>query len=188
MEPVTLRTARFELTLPEAGDVDAIYDACQDSGIRRYTTVPTPYEHHHAEEFIARAAKGWADGIEYTWVVRDAGALAGMVGLYRPAAGQAELGYWTAPAARGRGVMTEASRAVVDWGFSADGLGLARMEWRAVVGNVPSARIARTLGFGFEGTLRGALRNGAGDRDDGWIAGLLLGDDRTPKPWPVLEA
>ena len=76
---------------------------------------------------------------------------------------------------------------MIDWAFSPEGLDLARIEWRAVVGNIASARAARTLGFRFEGTLRQALRNGSGDRDDGWIAGLLATDDRTPQPWPVLE-
>ncbi|WP_345801820.1 GNAT family N-acetyltransferase [Microbacterium sp. AZCO] len=188
MEPVTLRTARLELTLPDEGDIDAIYAACQDAGIQRYTTVPSPYELRHAEEFVVRVAKGWAEGVEFSWVVRDAGTLAAMVGLYRPAAGQAELGYWTAPAARGRGVMTEAARAVVDWGFSPEGLDRQRIEWRAAVGNVPSARVARSLGFRYEGTLRDALRNGAGVRADSWIGGLLPRDDRSPQAWPVLES
>jgi RimJ/RimL family protein N-acetyltransferase len=109
-----------------------------------------------------------------------------MIGLYRQGAGSAELGYWIAPASRERGFGTEASRAVIEWAFSPDGLDLHRIEWRAVVGNVGSARIARALGFHYEGTLRQALRNGSGVRDDGWIAGLLATDDRLPQEWPVL--
>jgi hypothetical protein len=33
--------------------------------------------------------------------------------------------------------------------------------------------------------LRLGLTSGRG-RDDGWIAGLLASDDRTPVDWPVL--
>ena len=188
MKPVTLRTERLELSLPVESDVDAVFDACQDDAIRRYTTVPSPYERHHAEDFIDRVAKNWADGVEQTWAMRDEDVLAGMIGLYRQGAGAAELGYWIAPASRERGFGTEASRVVVDWAFSAEGLGLQRIEWRAVVGNIGSARIARAVGFRYEGTLRQALRNGSGQRDDGWIAGLLPDDPRTPQPWAVLEA
>lgn len=187
MRPVTLRTARLELSVPVEADVDAVFDACQDAAIRRYTTVPSPYERRDAEEFIDRVAKNWADGVEQTWAIRDGDVLAGMIGLYRQGTGAAELGYWMAPASRERGFGTEAARAVVDWAFSREGLGLERIEWRAVVGNLGSGRIARSLGFRYEGMLRKALRNGSGQRDDGWIAGLLATDDRAVQPWPVLD-
>ena len=187
MQPVTLRTPRLVLSHPLDSDVDALYEACQDPDIQRYTTVPSPYERRHAEEFVERVAKHWADGTEQSWVMRDGESVAGMIGLYRQGAGAAELGYWVGPASRRRGFAVEASRAVVDWGFSPDGLGLDRIEWRAVVGNIGSARAARTLGFRYEGMLRHALRSGSGVRSDGWIAGLLASDDRRPQPWPVLE-
>ncbi|WP_243077031.1 GNAT family N-acetyltransferase [Microbacterium sp. SS28] len=188
MEVVTLRTARLELSLPHDGDIDAVFAACQDPDIRRYTPVPSPYERRHAEEFVHRVAKHWTDGVDQTWAMRDGATLAGMIGLYRHAAGAAEIGFWVAPGSRGRGLVTEAAASVIDWGFSAEGLDLDRIEWRAVVGNIASARAARTLGFRYEGTLRQALRNGVGDRDDGWIAGLLATDDRTPQTWGVLGA
>ncbi|KAA9111288.1 GNAT family N-acetyltransferase [Microbacterium rhizomatis] len=186
MDPVTLRTARLELSIPTEADVDAIFEACQDPGIQRYTTVPSPYERRHAEEFIPRVAKNWAMDLEQTWAVREGAVLAGMVGLYRLGTGSAELGYWMSPGSRGRGLLTEAARAVIDWAFADDGLGLERIEWRAVVGNTASARAGRALGFRYEGLLRQALLSPTA-RHDGWIAGLLPGDDRTPQPWPVLE-
>ncbi|MGV2903434.1 GNAT family N-acetyltransferase, partial [Microbacterium sp. AGC62] len=97
--------------------------------------------------------------------------------------GAAELGYWVTPAARGKGHLAEAARAVIDWGFTE--LGLVRIRWQAVAGNVPSARAARALGFRYEGLQRQALTSPRG-RDDGWIAGLLHDDDRTPVDWPIL--
>ncbi|MET0735143.1 MAG: GNAT family protein [Microbacterium sp.] len=186
MEPVTLRTDRLVLSLPAETDVDAIFEACQDPGIQRYTTVPSPYQRTHAEGFIPRVAEHWAKDIEYTWAVRDGDVLAGMIGMYRVGSGAAEIGYWMSPGSRGRGLLTEASRAVIDWCFASDGLALQRIEWRAVVGNVASARAARATGFRYEGLLRQALVSPRG-RDDGWIAGLLPGDDRSPQPWPPLE-
>ena len=57
----------------------------------------------------------------------------------------------------------------------AEGLELVRIEWHANAGNVASARVARRVGFRFEGTLcLGAVgRNG---REDDWVAGILVGD------------
>ncbi len=186
MDPVSLRTDRLTLSLPTGADVDEIYEACQDPGIQRYTTVPSPYERHHAENFIDLARKRWADSVEATWAIRQGDTLAGMIGIHRIAeGGTGEIGYWMAAESRGRGLLTEAARAVIDWGFSDAGPALQRIEWRAVVGNIASARVARGLGFRYEGLLRGALANSFG-RDDAWIAGLLVDDERMPRPWPVL--
>lgn len=187
MEPVTLRTDRLVLSIPTAADVDAITDACQDPEVPRWTTVPSPYTRENAEEFVEQVVRWWADGEETVWAIRRDGALAGMIGLHRITAhthgGDAEIGYWGTAAFRGQGVVTEAGRAVVDWAFRE--LDVARLGWRAVAGNVPSARTARTLGFRYEGLLRQGLTSPRG-RDDGWIAGLLASDDRTPVDWPVL--
>ncbi|MFD5224829.1 GNAT family N-acetyltransferase [Microbacterium sp. NPDC058342] len=187
MEPVTLRTERLELSIPTAADVDAITAACQDPEIPRWTTVPSPYARKDAEEFIALVAGWWADGIETVWAIRRDDELAGMIGLHRITkhahGGEAEIGYWGTAAHRGQGVMGEAGRAVVDYAFAE--LGLARIEWRAVVGNAPSARTARSLGFRYEGMRRQGHASPRG-RDDGWIAGLLASDDRAPVEWPVL--
>lgn len=186
MEPVVLRTERLELSRPLETDVDAIFAACQDAGIQRYTTAPSPYERRHAEEFVEKAAADWSSGAHLNWAMRHGADLVGMIGLYRlDGRGTGELGYWVAREARGRGLVTEASRAVVDWGFAPEGLGLVRIEWKAVVGNVGSARAARATGFRYEGLQRQALV-GAQGRDDGWVAALLAADDRAPQPWPVL--
>ena len=107
----------------------------------------------------------------------------GRIGILPADAPLAEIGFWGVAGFRGRGLVGEAARAVVDYAF--DELGLARVSWRAVVGNIPSARTARALGFRYEGTLRQGLTSSRG-RDDGWVAGLLASDDRAPVDWPVL--
>lgn len=185
MIPVTLRTSRLTLSVPTAADIDEIYAACQDELIQRYTTVPVPYERTHAEGFVDLATGWWDAGSETTWAIRRDGHVVGMIGIHRLGKGDGELGYWMAPEARGAGILTEAARAVIDWGFTADGLGLARIEWRAVVGNTASARSARALGFRYEGLLRASLASHRG-HEDAWVAGLLPDDDRTPQAWPVL--
>lgn len=187
MLPITLRTERLELSTPVEGDVDAICAACQDDLIQHFTTVPSPYRREHAEGFVRLTAQWWEKRSECTWAIRSDGTLAGVISLRITGRSDAEIGYWMAPASRGRGYLTEAARAVIEWGFSPDGLALARIEWRAVVGNTVSARAARTLGFRHRGTLRSALVSGTGERHDGWIADLLADDDRTPQHWPVLE-
>jgi len=187
MEPVILRTERLELSIPTEADIDAITAACQDPEVPRWTTVPSPYTRRNAVDFVAQVARWWDEGEETVWAIRRDGELAGMIGLHRitshPHGGDAEIGFWATSAHRGRGVVAEAGRAVIEFAFSE--LGLARLGWRAVAGNAPSARTARALGFRYEGMLRQGLTSPRG-RDDGWMAGLLASDDRTPVEWPVL--
>ena len=185
MEPVTLRTARLELSAPVAADVDAITAAAQDPEVPRWTTLPSPYERAHAEEFVAKAPARWESATELTWAIRLDGRWIGMIGLHGvTTGGDAEIGYWMARDARGLGYLTEAAVRVIDFAF-AEPLSLARVQWRAIVGNVASARAARSLGFRYEGMLRQGLSDPRG-RHDGWIAGLLASDDRGPQPWPPL--
>lgn len=186
MEPVALRTPRLLLQAPTSADVDAITAACQDPQILEWTTLPSPYARRDADDFVRHVAQGWGDGSQAVWTVYADGELVASIGLHHitehPTGGEAELGYWVAAPARGRGYLTEAAGAVIDWAFAE--LGLARIRWRAVVGNVPSARSARALGFRYEGLLRQGLAGPRG-RSDGWIGGLLRTDDRAPVHWPI---
>ena len=110
--------------------------------------------------------------------------LIGMIDLHSIDAGGAEIGYWLAPGARGRGHMSDAVRVVCDHGFSPTGANLQRIEWSAFVGNLASASVARRAGLRFEGVRRlGGIQRGM--RRDAWIAGLLATDDRNPADrWP----
>ncbi|WP_144782436.1 GNAT family N-acetyltransferase [Microbacterium sp. BH-3-3-3] len=186
MEPEILRTARLELSAPRENDIAAIHAECQDAAIQRFTTVPAPYLPEDAETFVELTRGWWAEGSEATWAIRLEGRLVGMVGLAKLPSGGPEIGYWVSPSVRGQGLATEAARAVVDWGFAPERPAIQRIEWRAVVGNAGSARVARALGFRYEGLLRSAHVNSLG-RSDLWVAGLLRDDDRVPQPWRVLE-
>ena len=174
--PVTLTDGRLLLRLPEPRDVPAITTACQDETLARFVPVPVPYTEEHARTFVAERPARWqAEDGEMTWAVVDATSdrLVGMVGLHARDASMREIGYWTAPEARGQGVMTAAARLAVRFGFEV--LGLERIEWTAIVGNDASLRVAEKLGFRLEGTARSGLLH-RGVRRDGWVAGLLPGE------------
>lgn len=178
MEPVELQDVRVALRAPRDEDVEEVYAACQDPEVQRWTSVPVPYRREDAEFFVAGiAAREWAAGTSATFLVREraSGALVGAMGLHDISAGTAEIGFWTAPGLRGRGLTTAAAGLLCRWGFEA--LGLARIEWQAYVGNTGSRRVAEKVGFRVEGTCRQRL-SARGSRYDGWIGGLLPGDLR----------
>jgi RimJ/RimL family protein N-acetyltransferase len=179
---VALTTGRLILKELEPQDVEALTAICQDPGIQKWTMIPSPYTRADAESFVNRIAPaGRAAGTDAVFGLYHAttGALLGAVGLHgiAPADGRhtafAEVGYWLAPAARGHGYITEAVRAVCRWAFAQ--LGLDRIEWTAFVPNEASRKVALSVGFTMEGTVRGK-RIHRGQVVDEWTASLLATD------------
>jgi RimJ/RimL family protein N-acetyltransferase len=89
--------------------------------------------------------------------------------------GQAAIGYWLAPQARGRGVATHAVRLIAGWAFG--DLQLARLELTCGPDNHASQRVAERCGFTREGVLRSHLPFKGGRRDS-VVFSLLPGELR----------
>lgn len=180
----SLRTERLVLRPWREQDIDAITEACQDPETQRYVPIPVPYFRSHAEAYVRESSpkgRAAATDIVFGAFLAETGEMVAAVGLHRiedlgaPHGGMGEIGYWTAPHARGRGYMTEAVREVCRWGFQE--LALARIEWVAVAGNDASWRVVEKLGFTREGTLRARLSH-RGGRPDAWIGSLLRSEVR----------
>lgn len=137
-----LATERLSLRRPAERDEEAIVSIVGDWEVaRRLARVPHPYGRGDARFFLERVVP-----TEWVWAItlRDEDALIGAVGL-TPEKETAELGYWLSPAHWGRGIATEAARAVVDFGF--DRLGLARLTSGYFEDNPASGRVLAKLGF-----------------------------------------
>ncbi|MEI5101409.1 GNAT family protein [Streptomyces sp. PmtG] len=63
-----------------------------------------------------------------------------------------EVGVWLEPSATGRGLITTASRILIDW--AVDERGMHRVEWLVSSLNEPSKAVAKRLGFVRDGVLR----------------------------------
>jgi RimJ/RimL family protein N-acetyltransferase len=178
VRPVEIIEDGLLLRVWRPADADAVHRACQDPDIQRWTTVPTPYLLEHAEGFVGDiAAAAWRDGTGAPFAVCDAatGELLGSCGLVSidQVLRSGEVGYWTAPWARGRGVAVRATRAVARWALRE--LGLRRVIWQAEVGNHASRLVALRAGFRVEGQLRLARPHPQGGAN-GWIGSLLPSD------------
>ena len=97
-----------------------------------------------------------AAGIGLATVVFFEGALCGAIALHtiNKRDRSTSIGYWLDAGYAGRGIMTEACRAIVTEGFR--GYGLHRIEIRCATGNSRSSAIPRKLKFTEEGILREA--------------------------------
>lgn len=117
------------------------------------------YDLTTAEAWIAHCATARAADAEHHFGVFDthSGALLGGVGINHriPAYRSANLGYWTADAARGRGVAVEAARQAARFGFEL--LGLQRIAILIQPENIASQRVAIKLGAVCEGVARHAI-------------------------------
>jgi RimJ/RimL family protein N-acetyltransferase len=175
MEPVEISAGRLHLRLPGAAEVPAVHRACQDPEIQYWTSVPAPYRIEDARSFVEDVLPAqWASGRSAGFAILDStsGELLGMVGLGKldRMTRTASVGYWCAPWARGRGVVSQATGVVCRWAFAQLGLGL--IEWFAEVGNDASRRVAEKVGFVPEGVLRQRLIH-RGTRVDAWVGSLL---------------
>jgi RimJ/RimL family protein N-acetyltransferase len=126
-------------------DAPAIFAACQDPEIPRWTRVPAPYTREHAEAFIARSAA--EDGTLAFAAAGPDDELIGVLSLMdldrEP--GYAELGYWLAAPARRRGLATQAVRLLTVHAHNE--LGLERVEIHVHQENTASLRVPERAGY-----------------------------------------
>ncbi|MFJ6164996.1 GNAT family N-acetyltransferase [Micromonospora orduensis] len=176
--PHVVEAHGVRLRLFRADDTADVVDGCADPVSQRFVSnLPSPYTELDARWWIDVGAPAAWTGGGAAYAIADPATdrLLGAVGLNNPVPdrGQAEIGYWVRPAARGRGVATAATRALSDHAFAT---GTARLELLTEPTNGPSQRVALAAGFGHEGSRRSAGTGRAGDRHDlqAWVR---LADD-----------
>lgn len=141
--------------------------ASADPAIRRYNGVldrlghPTPplsvadaevVIDEFAQSWRAFAAAGTPSGVVFAITDAKSGELAGCCGVDDwSKADVAQVGYWLAPGARGRGRATRAAVLLTRWLFE---IGAARVFLTIVAGNDESVAVAGRAGFVYEGTMR----------------------------------
>lgn len=176
-----LITSLADLTIRplRSDDVDLLVEACRDPENLRWTTIPLNYDKSMAEGFVAEGANMWRDGSCALFALADGNdQFCGTIDLRLagpdPLIG--EVGFSTAPWARGKGYMTAAVQALCNFGF--ESFGLKRITWQALVGNDASRRVAEKAGFTSEGIVySGTVHRGA-ERKDCWIASLVRQDSQ----------
>lgn len=116
---------------------------------------PHPYTLDDAREWIQMSN---AENPQINFAIAVGGQAAGGIGLvlkddiYRCAA---EIGYWLGEEFWGRGIVTEAVRAMTDWGVET--FGLSRIYAGVLEWNPASMRVLEKAGYQFEARLRKAI-------------------------------
>ena len=139
------RTPRLLLRPGFPEDAPALASAIADKAIvTNLAVVPWPYTMRDADAFLASPRDPILPSLLIFERTSGAPELVGCCGLSRRPSGSVELGYWIARPHWGRGLATEAARALIE---IARTLGLRSLEAGHFVDNPASARVLEKLGF-----------------------------------------
>jgi RimJ/RimL family protein N-acetyltransferase len=176
MEPVELTAGPLLLRPWRDEDLPAVVAASHDPDIARWNGGGASSPDDVAAVLRGRAERPAADRVSFAVVAAAGGELLGSVSLHSidPVQADAEIGYWTTPAARGQGVAVGGVVAACGWAFPA--LGLDRVELRHAAENAASGRVAARAGFVLEGRLRRSYRYGDGVKHDELVWSRLSDD------------
>jgi len=147
-----LRPWRFD-------DLPALIAAHRDPELRRrlFTTLTDEAD---ARRWLDAQAAGWAAATRFSFAVvagGEDGSPLGHAVVTPGTAGVAEVGYWTAAPARGRGVAARALETLSRWALETQDLvPLTRLELLHASGNAASCRVAVKCGYALHDVLPAA--------------------------------
>ena len=151
----TLETERLILRKMVLNDAEAVFAYASNSEVSRYTLWETHRSIEDSRAFLEFATQKYENGGEPDWgiVYRGNGCLVGACGLVNWEAehARAEVGFVLSREYWGRGLMSEAVRAILRFGF--ERMNLNRIEARCIAENAASARVMEKAGMVYEGTL-----------------------------------
>jgi RimJ/RimL family protein N-acetyltransferase len=140
-------------------DLEALLEIYRDPVLRRWTRHPVT-DPTQARQWLEQARRDWDSGhrLSFAVLVEDGDGPQPVANVVlkgiTPGRPAAEVGYWTAAPARGRGVAPRAVTAVSRWAFDQFGAdGLRRLELLHQVDNPASCRVAEKSGYRFQAVL-----------------------------------
>jgi len=151
-------TARLVLRETDpGGDLPALFNLFADPAVARLTDTGPFLALEEAAEVMAWIGDIFSQRRGMRWAIAPVDAPDHLIGTcgfnyWNRENSRAEIGYDLAQSFWGRGLMVEALRPMLGFGF--EQMGLNRIEADVTVGNEASARVLDKLGFREEGLLR----------------------------------
>lgn len=152
----TICTERLILRKISLDDIDDMYEYASNSKLTEYLTWSPHPDKAYTFEYVSYLQTRYKSGEFFDWAIisKESGKMIGTCGFtrfdFRHNFG--EIGYVVNPDYHGRGIATEAVRAVIGFGF--ENLALNRIECRFMMGNDASRKVMEKNGMSFEGTIR----------------------------------
>lgn len=157
----TLLTPRLALRPVRMSDAEDLYEYSRDPEVARHVLWDAHRSIHQTREYIRYLIRQYRSASPSTFVIalRDSGKVIGTIGFMwvQMENRSAEVGYSLSRAHWNQGFMSEALRAVVEFGFTR--LNLNRIEAQHECDNPASGHVMANAGMRHEGTLRQRLYN-----------------------------
>jgi RimJ/RimL family protein N-acetyltransferase len=148
---VELRDGELLLRPPAEADIPAVVAACSDPEITRFIPfMPSPYSDDDARRWLAAVLEAWQTTPERTFAILDEESQVFLGVVTVRLVEEGTVGYWLAPAARGRGVMSRAVALVVEWARTTHRIRVLRLTTHP--DNAASQHVAARAGFRRVGT------------------------------------
>ena len=154
---VPIRIADLDITkvkLADAEEIFALVDSCRDYLREWFPWVDATKGVEDTLAFVERSERQDQRRNGFQCCIRLDGKIVGVLGFVYVdwINRKTEIGYWIHKAYQGRGIITTATRALIDFAFT-DWI-LNRVEIHVGESNFKSRAVAERLGFRQEGTLR----------------------------------
>jgi ribosomal-protein-alanine N-acetyltransferase len=143
-----LHTRRLTLRPPAACDIPGLFQLRSDPEVNAYLDRPPPDGLEAVAMFVAQLNEGLRNGQSFYWVLTpdQSPALIGTICLWNLSPeGKAEVGFELLPEFRGRGLMSEALVAVLEYGLKV--LNIKRIEAWTHRDNQPSRSLLEKHSF-----------------------------------------
>lgn len=153
-----IQTERLILSELEEKDIPFIVEYLQHRIFSDLTSnIPYPYAENDARSWLKMSKEAFDHQTGYTFAIRNKeGLLLGAIGLHDRDDDKAELGYWIGIPYWNKGYVTEAAKAVVDFGFK-------KLEFNKIFAthflhNPASGRIMEKVGMQQEAILKQEMK------------------------------
>ncbi len=174
-----LQTENLLLRPARVSDADDMFAYAKNPEVSKYLLWSPHPDLAYTRRYLEYLAGRYRIGAHFEWAVihKKTGRMIGTCGFAKidTAHNSAELGYVLHPDFRGQGLVVEAAKRVMDFGFSV--LMLHRVEARYMVENAASRRVMEKLRMRFEGVYREAMLIKGLYRDIG-VCAILRGEFR----------
>lgn len=161
--PTRVETERLAVRMYEPGDASSLFEAVDGDRANLLPWMVWAQTDHRCESdsayFIEMTRRGWEkpDSTDFVMGIFDkqTGRLLGGTGLHRirPGVREAEVGYWVHSSARGTGICTESTAALISAALRSQdkgGWGFRRIVVFNAVANMASRRVCEKLGLRLE--------------------------------------
>jgi [ribosomal protein S5]-alanine N-acetyltransferase len=154
-----LETPRLLLRKLTTEDTPGMFNYASNEEVAKYVTWDAHKTLKDTETFVNFVLNQYKAHKVSPWAIeeKETGTFIGTIDFvwWKPVHNMAEIGYVISPDYWGKGITTEAAKAIIQFGF--EQMDLVRIQARCLVENIASQRVMEKVGMSYEGTHRKSM-------------------------------